>query len=586
MKVTCYPSVLSGTVKAIPSKSDAHRKLICAALSENGCVLPLVEPFCDDITATIRCLTALGAQFTPTADGLRVSPVIRQELVEMDCGESGSTLRFLLPVAMAVCGKISVTGHGRLPERPISVLTDAMSAHGVQFHKNQLPLTAEGHLTGGIYEIAGNISSQFLSGLLMALPLCDTDSAIRLTTPLQSSAYVDMTLDTLRLFGADIRVSADDNGLLQYQIKHGALHAPDTVSIDGDWSNAAFWLTAGAIQKGSTASITVTGLVANSTQGDREIVSILQNAGASVIHQSNGFTVVSNALRPFDTAMESIPDLLPILAVRAAYSKPAGVCSNFVKAERLRLKESDRLTATAKLLRDLGGNADEFPDGLSVYGGQLRGGTVDGMNDHRLVMAAAVAAICADSPVTILGAEAVNKSYPGFFDDLQSLGGVCVFTDDTSMNVQLIRANYKDAERIWRMQIAAFAEQYKRYQDHNTNPANEPLSKVQNRLTDPDSYYYIITADGKDTGGICVTDRKDGSQKELSPLFLLPEYQGKGIAATAVRTVEQLHGERNWWLCAIQSEIENLRFYEHLGYRRTGETHAINDKLTVVDFEK
>lgn len=430
MKAICYPSRLSGKVRAIPSKSDAHRKLICAALSDNGCILPLSEPFCDDIAATVRCLRALGSEITQTDGGLRVSPLEKQKHAVLDCGESGSTLRFLLPVAMAVCEDIAVTGTGRLPERPIGALAEAMSAHGVQFSRSSLPLTAAGRLTGGAYEIAGNISSQFLSGLLIALPLCEADSEIRLTTPLQSSAYVDMTLDTLRLFGADIRVSADKSGLLRYQIMHGALHAPDAVSIDGDWSNAAFWLTAGAIQKDADSAVTVSGLDGHSTQGDRDIVPILQSAGALIAKNSDEFTAVSGMCRHVDTEMQEIPDLLPILAVRAAYAKPADACSNFVKAERLRLKESDRLTATAKLLRDLGGKVDEHPDGLSVYGGQLHGGTVDGMNDHRLVMAAAIAAICADSPVTILGAEAVRKSYPHFFDDYQALGGKCRFTED------------------------------------------------------------------------------------------------------------------------------------------------------------
>ena len=154
------------------------------------------------------------------------------------------------------------------------------------------------------------------------------------------------------------------------------------------------------------------------------------------------------------------------------------------------------------------------------------------------------------------------------------------------MKIQMILAEPHDSERILSMQLKSFTEQYRRYQDHDTNPANEPLSKVQNRLNQPDSYYYIITADGQDAGAIRVIDRKDGSQKEISPLFLLPEFRRKGIAAAAVRTVELIHGKRGWWLCAIQNETGNLRFYEHLGYRRTGETHVLNDKVTLVFFEK
>ena len=420
MNITCYPGTLGGTIAAIPSKSDAHRKLICAALSANGGMLPLRAPFCDDIAATICCLTELGAGFSQSADGLTVIPISRQSHAELDCGESGSTLRFLLPVAMAVCGDISVTGSGRLPERPIDTLVDAMSAHGVQFAQTKLPLSACGALTGGSYEIAGNISSQFLSGLLMALPLCAEDSEITLTTPLQSSAYVDMTLDTLRLFRIEIDVDADENGNPHYRIPGGQTYwMPEHLTIDGDWSNAAFWLAAGALQ---STPVAVSGLDADSVQGDKAIAQILADAGANVTDEDGTFCVSCGTTDEINADMEEIPDLLPILAVRASLGN--GV-SHFTNAERLRLKESDRLAATAKLLYDLGGRVDENPDGLSVYGEQLAGGTVDGMNDHRLVMAAAIAALRCAQPVTILGAEAVNKSYPAFFEDYRALGGWC-----------------------------------------------------------------------------------------------------------------------------------------------------------------
>ena len=426
MNVTCYPSTLNGTVAAIPSKSDAHRKLICAALSGNGGFLSLRPPFCDDIAATIRCLSALGSSFTPSDDGMFVKPFTPRTKAELDCGESGSTLRFLLPVASAICNKIALTGTGRLPDRPISVLTDEMSLHGVHFSGDRLPFSATGRLTGGVYQISGNISSQFLSGLLMALPLCDADSEIRLTTPLQSAAYVDMTLNTLRAFGAEIVVTTNEFECNVYHVKHGKLTMPEQLRIDGDWSNAAFWLTAGAIQKERSASITVKGLSLDSLQGDAAVWAILRESGAEVQYENGDFTVKSSCVRAMDVSMEAIPDLLPILAVKAAYAE-SGKCSKFVNAERLRLKESDRLRTTAALLTALGGKVTEEPAALSVCGGQLRGGIVDGANDHRLVMAAAIAAISAESPVTILGAEAVNKSYPAFFDDYQALGGRCVF---------------------------------------------------------------------------------------------------------------------------------------------------------------
>ncbi len=424
MNVTCYPGTLRGTVAAIPSKSDAHRRLICAAVSENGGFLPLRPPHCADIEATIRCLHALGAEFVQERGGIRIMPAVRREHALLDCGESGSTLRFLLPVAMCLCGEIDVTGSGRLPERPISVLTDEMSAHGVQFSQNQLPLHAAGALLGGVYEIPGNISSQFLSGLLMALPLCGRDSEIRLTTPLQSAAYVDMTLAVLREFGAEIVCGETENGFPCYRVAAGTLYMPAQCSVDGDWSNAAFWLTAGALQK--DASVSVSGLNPQTVQGDSAIAGILQRSGADVRTEKETCTVSCGTMSGLDEAMSGIPDLLPILAVRAALG--SGV-SHFTDAARLRIKESDRLTATAKLLHDLGGRADEHADALTVYGGQLRGGTADGMNDHRLVMAAAIAALHCAEPVTILGAEAVAKSYPGFFADYRSLGGVCEFSE-------------------------------------------------------------------------------------------------------------------------------------------------------------
>ena len=424
MRAVCYPAKLSGTVAAIPSKSDAHRKLICAALTKTGGVLPLHAPFCDDIAATIRCLQALGAEITETANGLSVKPIRRQAHADLDCGESGSTLRFLLPVAMAVCSDISVTGHGRLPERPIDTLVQAMSAHGVQFEQKQLPLNAHGALNGGEYEIPGNISSQFLSGLLMALPLCDSDSTIKLTTELQSAAYVEMTLRTLRQFGAEIAVECI-NGLFRYTIKgKQELIFPDDIFVDGDWSNAAFWLAAGAIRPGN--QIAVSGLNTNSVQGDRAIAVILSQFGAKITSESGNTAASYEALNNVSVSMEKIPDLLPILAVCAAAGSGK---SEFTQAERLRLKESDRLASVAAMLRAIGGTVDEYPDSLCVCGGQLSGGTVDAQNDHRLVMSAAVAASCCTAPVTILGTEAVNKSYPTFFEDYRRLGGQVEFLD-------------------------------------------------------------------------------------------------------------------------------------------------------------
>ena len=586
MNVICYPSTLNGSVSAISSKSDAHRKLICTALSENGGVLPLFPPFCDDVAATIWCLKALGADFTQTEAGLRITPVKPKESADLDCGESGSTLRFLLPVAAAVCDKIAVTGSGRLPNRPISALTQEMSAHGVQFSGKQLPFRTSGRIAGGIYEIPGNISSQFLSGLLMALPLCGEDSEIRLSTELQSSAYVDMTLETLREYGAEISVFSDESGLLRYKIKHGSLRTPPNTMIDGDWSNAAFWLVAGSIQKDKNAAVSVSGLDSDSVQGDSEIWSILEKSGAATYSEKREFSVKSSVINPLRISMEGIPDLLPILAVMAANSESGDYCSEFANAARLRLKESDRLAATYALLQALGGRVQEYADRLSVFGGQLHGGTINGMNDHRLVMAAAVAAISAESSVKIIGAEAVNKSYPSFFQDYISLGGKIAFQDEKDPDILLIPANLCDAERIWTMQRRSFSEQYAVYQDHETNPAAEPVCKVQYRLNQPETYYYIITANGADVGAIRIVDRRDGTPKRISPLFVLPEMRRKGYAESAVRIAEALHGADGWTLSTVLQETGNCLFYEKIGYRRTGAPQKLDDRMTLVNYVK
>ena len=422
----CYPSVLSGTVAAIPSKSDLHRKLICAALSENGGFLPVKPPFCDDIAATIRCLSALGATVSECENGLRIRPIQRVSQADLDCGESGSTLRFLIPVAMTVCDDVSFTGHGRLPERPIDALTAAMSANGVHFFDAKLPLRAIGSLQGGVFEIPGNVSSQFLSGLLMALPLCDSDSEIHLTTPLKSASYVEMTLQTLREFG--IEIVEDTSDLMPvYKIAGNQVYRmPSDLTVDGDWSNAAFWLVAGAIQQAPDASITVTNLNFDSTQGDRAVKTILQNAGAEIDAHGHALSVVRGQIRSIDVSMDPIPDLLPILAVLASF---ADGTSHFTDAARLRLKESDRLASVYAMLSSMGGHVEELSDDLIVYNSTLRGGCVDAQNDHRLVMAAAIAASCAGDAVTILDADAVNKSYPTFFQDYIALGGKVDFKE-------------------------------------------------------------------------------------------------------------------------------------------------------------
>ena len=408
MDVICEPARLHGKINAIPSKSDAHRKLICAALSNSASVMAIFPPFCEDIEATIRCLEALGARFENCMDGLHISPIDvqnKRKHAVLDCGESGSTFRFLLPIAAVLCESAKFMGAGRLPKRPIAELANAMEAHNVKFSSHQLPFSISGHLQGGVYQIPGNVSSQFLTGFLFALPLCDESSEIDVITPLQSSAYVDMTMEALRQ--SKIQVCSDShmkyaiNGNQKYQVN-------SRIIIDGDWSNGAFWLGANAIG----SEIDVCGLNDDSIQGDKRI--------STILHDFQGNNTEMNI------DMGEIPDLLPILAICAAYCNEK---TQFVNAARLRLKESDRIASTSALIRALGGNTKELTDAMTVFGGGLKGGIVDACGDHRLAMTAAIAATMAEAPIKILGADCVKKSYPRFFDDYQKLGGKCSVVD-------------------------------------------------------------------------------------------------------------------------------------------------------------
>lgn len=412
MNIKLPPSLIGGTIPAIPSKSDVHRTLICAALSDKVCTFPL-SAYSADIEATIRCLRALGATIT-VADGVCVVQPITTPAIAptLDCGESGSTLRFLLPVAAALGTGATFTGHGRLPDRPISELLNTLAAHGVTASAPHLPLTLCGKLAGGEFAIGGDISSQYVTGLLLALPLTAEKGSIHIATPLQSGGYVEMTCRTMTRFGVPVDVKGND-----FSIEIGATYrAPAAVAVEGDWSNAAFWLAAGAIGR----TVTVNGLDTASAQGDRAILSLLQTFGATVLETENGVTVSPAPLTAQNVDMGEIPDLLPPLAIVAA---AACGTSRFFNAARCRLKECDRIHGMAQLLGALGIRAEEEADALIVHGGKLCGGTVNSQNDHRLVMAAAIAATRADGIVTVEDSEAVGKSYPAFFTHYEQLGG-------------------------------------------------------------------------------------------------------------------------------------------------------------------
>lgn len=403
MDVKIYPSKLIGTVSAPSSKSYSHRMIIAAALADGVSEISNVTDS-NDITVTSQAMEALGANVladngTYTVRGIKTPA----QKAEIDCGESGSTLRFIIPVAAALGTTATLNGHAKLPQRPITPYTREFPSKGVTFEpQSGLPITLTGKLRAGEYSLEGDVSSQFITGLMLALPMCEEDSVIKLTSPLQSKPYADMTMAALKKFGIDIR-EMSMNGLPIYLIKGGQKYKPCRTAVEGDYSQAAFFFTANALG----SEIKVTNLDPDSVQGDKAILDIISSCGADM----TDFTV--------DVA--DIPDLVPILAVLGSFTNGQ---SRIVNAARLKLKESDRLTCVANALNAIGGKVTAGDDFLTMKHIDIfTGGEVDSCKDHRIVMAAAIAATASSAPVIIHGAEDVKKSYPRFFDDFKSLGG-------------------------------------------------------------------------------------------------------------------------------------------------------------------
>lgn len=403
MNVTITPAALRGTVTPPPSKSQAHRLIIAAALSDGFCKLSNVD-LSEDIQATLRCMRTLDAD--ASADGT----IIRgADLVDgheepapevMDCGESGSTLRFLIPVSLALKGGGKFTGHGRLMERPQEPYFALFREKGIFYEQKDGVLTVRGKLTPGVYTLPGNVSSQFITGLLYALPLLEGDSEIRLTTDLESRGYVDMTLDALERFG----VKAEYDGKRTFRVPGNQYYQHQNLAIEADWSNAAFWYGASFLG----CPVEIGGLDQASVQGDQAIARFYEQMGGK---------------GSLELDVSQCPDLVPPLAAMAALR--AGETTAIVNAGRLRIKESDRLATVTEVLNALGAQVEEYEDHLVIHGKEkLAGGvTVSGHNDHRIAMMAAIAAIRCEEPVTITGAECVKKSYPRFWEDYRRLGG-------------------------------------------------------------------------------------------------------------------------------------------------------------------
>ena len=407
---------VSGNVQVTPSKSVAHRMLICAALSDSPCTI-VCQSVNRDMEATAACLNALGADIRYADGRFTVNPITKViKGAVLDCGESGSTLRFLLPVAAALGADATFTGHGRLPERPLSPLYEEMTAHGVKMTPNgKMPLKCEGKLPAGLYTIDGGVSSQFISGLLMALPLTGIQSKIVVTGKQESASYIALTLNALKQFGIEIQTVTDG-----YIIPSGQeFTAPGTqIAVEGDWSAAAFWITAGVA---GSKPVTCTGLDYEcSAQGDRRIINVLRSMGADISTAGGTITARPSNLTAARIDCADIPDLVPILAVAASSAQGTTIFDNI---RRLRIKESDRVQSILQLLGTAGIYAFASDNTLTVTGGPARGCTYDPSGDHRMAMSAAILASTKDVQITISDAECTAKSYPAFFDDFNALGG-------------------------------------------------------------------------------------------------------------------------------------------------------------------
>lgn len=401
MDIKISPSVLRGNLSIPASKSCAHRAVICAALADGVSTLSGIT-MSKDIEATISSMTALGASFEINGDIVTVKGISGgiDGTAEIDCNESGSTLRFIMPVAAALGVKSVFIGKGRLPQRPIDIYKRELKNHGITFHTEEMPYEISGILTGGKYEIEGNVSSQFITGLLFALPLAKEDSEIIMTSHLESRPYVDITIDILRRYG--IEISETENSFL---IKGNQKYTPYDEHIEGDYSQAAFFFVANALG----SDVNILNLKEDSVQGDKAITDIIAD------------TLKNGSVTGYKADCSDIPDLVPILSVLGAYGN---MPSTIYNAERLRIKESDRLAACADMLNNLGGNVTVTSDGLEILPTNgLNGGTIDSYGDHRIVMAAAIAALNCKGDVIIKGAEAAEKSYPTFFEDYVKLGG-------------------------------------------------------------------------------------------------------------------------------------------------------------------
>ncbi|MGN1420317.1 MAG: 3-phosphoshikimate 1-carboxyvinyltransferase [Eubacterium sp.] len=394
MEVKISNSVLNGSVTAPPSKSAAHRALICSFLSGGGTVKPIINS--RDMAATVGIINSL-----------------KNNEDVLDCIESGSTMRFMIPVAASLGRSVKFVGQGSLLTRTVGEFARLLPIHGVKVESDGcLPFKISGQLRNGSFEVSGDVSSQYVTGLLLALANLQGDSAVIMKTPLQSKPYVDMTVKVMADYGVNVKET--DFG---YLIKGGQEFKKLDYTVEGDWSQAAFFLVAGAIG----GNVTVKGVDFNSAQGDKTIVDVIRKFGGKIETGADSVTCTASELTGANVDASNIPDLVPIIAVLASYAKGKTVISG---AERLRFKESNRIESVVTNLKAMGVDVTETPDGMIINGGKaLNGAKLKGYNDHRIVMSFSVAGLFAQGETVIDDAQSINKSYPSFFEDYNMLGG-------------------------------------------------------------------------------------------------------------------------------------------------------------------
>jgi 3-phosphoshikimate 1-carboxyvinyltransferase len=405
---------LTGTITIPASKSYAHRILIASAVSDTPIrVFGILKG--DDITSTINCLTVLGAKFEKISDiEILVTPITKlpDKKVLLNAGESGSTLRFLLPLVASLGVNTTFIGEGRLAKRPIDELLNVLIEHGITASNSKLPLNIKDTLSGGTYKINGSISSQYITGLLLALPLVKEDSIVEVEESIVSANYIDITLYVLELYGIKIRKEGNKfyiSGNQKYQ-------AVKTINVESDWSSACFFAAGGVL----SGDITLLGLNNKSLQGDSIVIDLLSKMNANITYTDSGITFTKSKLTAIEFSAKDCPDIVPIMSIVCANAK--GI-TKIKDIERLRIKESNRLEAIIEMLTLFGIKTEYSTNLLTIYGGKITGADISGYNDHRMVMSEAISVCSKKSSVTIEGAEAINKSYPSFFEEFKFLGG-------------------------------------------------------------------------------------------------------------------------------------------------------------------